>query len=101
MGFLECRLRAAPVPEDAMDPTPVFDDMAGNCPPMRALFAQIEKVAPTDLTVLVLGENGTGKELVARSLHRRSSRARGPFVPLNCGAIPLTLLESELFGHER
>ena len=84
-----------------MEPTPVFDDMAGNSPPMRALFAQIEKVAPTDLTVLVLGESGTGKELVARSLHRRSTRTRGPFVPLNCGAIPLTLLESELFGHER
>ena len=84
-----------------MEPTPVFDDMAGNSAAMRALFANIEKVALTELTVLVLGENGTGKDLVARSLHRRSRRARGPFVALNCGAIPLTLLESELFGHER
>ncbi len=84
-----------------MKPQPVFDHMVGSCPAMLTVFATIEKAAPTDLTVLVLGETGTGKELVARSLHARGTRARGPFVALNCGAIPATLLESELFGFER
>ena len=68
---------------------------------MRAVFASIEKLAPTDLTVLILGETGTGKELVARSLHHRSRRREGPFVALNCGALPLSLLESEIFGFEK
>jgi transcriptional regulator with PAS, ATPase and Fis domain len=78
-----------------------FDAMIGDCAAMRAVFASIDKLAPTDLTVLVLGETGTGKELVARSLHRRSRRAGGPFVALNCAALPATLLESELFGFEK
>src|SRR5262245_22427199 len=78
-----------------------FDSMIGESDSMRALFATIERVAPTDLTVLVLGETGTGKELVARSLHRRSGRGEGPFVALNCAALPATLVESELFGFER
>ena len=68
---------------------------------LRAVFAQVEKVAPTESTVLVTGETGTGKEMVVRALHARSQRCSGPFVPVNCGAIPHDLIESELFGHER
>ncbi len=78
-----------------------FDDMIGDCERMRAVFEAIERLSPTDLTVLVLGETGTGKELVARSLHRRSRRAAGPFVALNCAALPASLVESELFGYEK
>ena len=74
--------------------------MVGNCPGMRAVKDLIGKVAPLDSTALVLGESGTGKELVARALHERSTRADGPFVAVNCAAIPETLFESELFGHE-
>ncbi len=76
-------------------------ELLGESPPMRELRALIEKVAPTDATVLVAGESGTGKELVARALHRMSHRAAGPFVKVNCAAIPRDLIESELFGHER
>jgi two-component system response regulator HydG len=78
-----------------------FDDMIGGCPSMRKVFETIEQVAESDVDVLVVGETGTGKELVARSIHRRSRRASGPFVPVDCGAIPESLLESEFFGHER
>lgn len=78
-----------------------FDDMIGGCPAMRKVFDIIEQVANSDVDVLVVGETGTGKELVARSIHRRSRRAHGPFVPVDCGAIPESLLESEFFGHER
>jgi DNA-binding NtrC family response regulator len=78
-----------------------FDDMIGGCAPMRKVFDTIDQVADSDVDVLVVGETGTGKELVARSLHRRSRRADGPFVPVDCGAIPENLLESEFYGHER
>ncbi len=78
-----------------------FDDMLGGCAAMRKVFDIIEQVAQSDVDVLVVGETGTGKELVARSIHRRSGRAEGPFVPVDCGAIPESLLESEFFGHEK
>jgi transcriptional regulator with GAF, ATPase, and Fis domain len=76
-----------------------YGDLVGAGASMREVFRRIEKVAGTDISVLVSGETGTGKEVVAREIHRRSPRAQGPFIPVNCGAIPETLLESELFGH--
>jgi DNA-binding NtrC family response regulator len=76
-------------------------DMIGSTPVMQQLFEQIRRTAPTQARVLILGDNGTGKELVARALHRNSARAAGPFVRVNCAAIPRELFESELFGHER
>ena len=78
-----------------------YHRLVGESEALRRVFALIQRVAPTDATVLVLGENGTGKELVAHAIHKASPRRDGPFVPINCGAIPETLLESELFGHER
>ncbi len=76
-------------------------DMIGSSAPMKRVFKIIRRVAPTDITALILGETGTGKELVARELHRLSGRAAKPFISINCGAIPEHLLESELFGHKR
>ena len=75
--------------------------MVGSCAAMREVWTRIDKVAPTDTTVLVVGESGTGKELVARALHERSRRAAAPMIAVNCAAIPHDLIESELFGHER
>jgi DNA-binding NtrC family response regulator len=77
------------------------DALVGDCPAMRRLVEHIDKFAPTDSTVLVLGETGTGKELVARRIHRRSERAQQPLISVNCAAIPDTLIESELFGYEK
>lgn len=79
----------------------VFDDMIGTCPAMRKVFDVIAQVADSGVDCLIHGETGTGKELVARSIHTRSKRAEKPFVPVDCGAIPENLLESEFFGHER
>jgi transcriptional regulator with GAF, ATPase, and Fis domain len=76
-----------------------FGEIIGSCPSMLEVFRKLAKVATTDISVLITGETGTGKELIARELHRRSPRVKGPFVTINCGAIPENLIESELFGH--
>src|ERR1700761_3372945 len=78
-----------------------FEQLIGNSPALEAVLEQVERVGPTDSTVLIEGETGTGKELIARAIHNLSSRCGRPFIKLNCAAIPLDLLESELFGHER
>lgn len=78
-----------------------LDGIIGDSPALAEVFKVLEKVAPTDSTVLVTGESGTGKELLVRALHHNSSRRGNAFVPINCGAIPKELLESELFGHEK
>lgn len=78
-----------------------FEDIIGESNPLRNVLKQVEVVAPTDSTVLIQGETGTGKELIARAIHRLSSRGQRTFAKLNCAAIPTGLLESELFGHER
>lgn len=78
-----------------------FEQIIGNSPALEAVLTKVQRVAPTDSTVLVLGETGTGKELIARTIHNISPRCGRPFVKLNCAAIPFELLESELFGHEK
>jgi DNA-binding NtrC family response regulator len=78
-----------------------FDNIIGQSPPMQAIFEMIIEVANTDASVLLAGETGTGKELVAKAIHAKSARANLPFIAINCGAIPDTLLESELFGHQK
>ncbi len=75
--------------------------MIGQCPEMLSVFSTIRKVAPSNVPIIISGENGTGKELVAQAIHEASLRKNGPFIPINCGAIPDNLLESELFGHEK
>ncbi len=98
----EQRQPAAAV-EESVAPPPATGEIGiiGNCAPMQDLFGKIRKVAPTDSTVLIQGESGTGKELVARALHNLSRRAKAPLISVNCAAIPETLIESELFGHEK
>jgi formate hydrogenlyase transcriptional activator len=78
-----------------------FEQIIGNSPALESVLEQVEQVAPTDSTVLIQGETGTGKELIARAIHNLSVRCGRPFIKLNCAAIPFDLLESELFGHER
>jgi two-component system, NtrC family, response regulator len=78
-----------------------FEGMFGTSPQMQSVFSSVRKVATTDASVLILGESGTGKEMAALAIHRRSRRKEGPFIAINCSAIPETLLESELFGHEK
>ena len=86
---------------EEIDRTSMFEEIVGSSKPMRQVVTQVEKVAPSDSTVLILGETGTGKELIARALHRRSKRATRAFVRVNCAAIPQSLIASELFGHEK
>jgi DNA-binding NtrC family response regulator len=95
-GQLERRTEAL---KSDLDKAYPVDGMVGNCPAMQEVSRQINRVAPTDTTVLILGESGTGKELVARALHEQSGRKEAPIVTVNCAAIPETLIESELFGH--
>jgi formate hydrogenlyase transcriptional activator len=78
-----------------------FEQIIGNSPALDTVLAKVERVAPTDSTVIIEGETGTGKELIARAIHNLSERFGRPFIKLNCAAIPLDLLESELFGHEK
>jgi PAS domain S-box-containing protein len=86
---------------DEIDKASMFEEIVGDSPALQAVLTRVAKVAPTDSTVLVTGETGTGKELIARAIHKRSLRASRAFVSVNCAAVPSTLISSELFGHER
>jgi len=86
---------------DEIDNASMFEEIVGTSPPLRAVLSRIAKVAPTDSSVLITGETGTGKELVARAIHKRSRRSSRSFVSVNCAAIPRDLIASELFGHEK
>jgi len=95
------RDRQEQIDEEDVEPNQEFEEIVGSSAALRRVQRQVEVVAPTDANVLILGETGTGKELVARAIHRISPRRKLPFVTLNCAAIPTGLLESELFGYER
>jgi formate hydrogenlyase transcriptional activator len=86
---------------EEIDRASTFEQIVGTSPPLRNVLSRVSKVAPTDSSVLITGETGTGKELVARAIHRRSRRSAHPFVSVNCAAIPRDLIASELFGHEK
>src|SRR5271155_3792670 len=86
---------------EEIDHSSMFEEIVGSSEPLRKVLSQVSKVAPTDSTVLVLGETGTGKELIAAAIHKRSNRSSRPFVRVNCAAIPPSLIASELFGHEK
>jgi PAS domain S-box-containing protein len=86
---------------EEVDKASMFEEIVGESPALQAVLARVAKVAPTDSTVLISGETGTGKELIARAIHKRSQRCSRAFVSLNCAAIPATLIASELFGHEK
>jgi formate hydrogenlyase transcriptional activator len=86
---------------EEIDKASMFEEIVGTSRPLKVVLSRIAKVAPTDSTVLITGETGTGKELIARAVHRRSQRSGRPFVSVNCAALPPTLVSSELFGHER
>lgn len=87
--------------KEEVDQASMFEEIVGSSKPLQKILIQVAKVAPTDSTVLIQGETGTGKELIARAIHKRSRRSEGPFIPVNCAAIPQSLISSELFGHER
>ena len=87
--------------KDEIDQASMFEEIVGTSEVLRRLLVQVAKVAPTDSTVLIAGETGTGKELIARAIHKRSQRSAKTFVSVNCGAIPAGLIGSELFGHEK
>jgi len=95
------RGRLENIDQEIVDVQSNFEEIIGNSAAIRQVTEQVEVVAPTDATVLILGETGTGKELVARAIHRMSPRRNSPFITLNCAAIPTGLLESELFGYEK
>ncbi len=86
---------------EEIDKASMFEEIVGDSPALQAVLARVAKVAPTDSTVLITGETGTGKELIARAIHKRSRRSSRAFVSLNCAATPATLIASELFGHEK
>jgi formate hydrogenlyase transcriptional activator len=86
---------------EEIDHSSMFEEIVGSSEPLRKILSQVSKVAPTDSTVLILGETGTGKELIAAAIHKRSNRSSKPFVRVNCAAIPPSLIASELFGHEK
>src|SRR4030095_4003676 len=86
---------------NSRDEASLFEEIVGTSPAVRSVLSYVSRVAPTDSTVLVTGETGTGKELVARAIHKRSHRAARVFVSVNCAAIPPALVASELFGHEK
>ena len=86
---------------EEIDHSLMFEEIVGSCEALRRVLAQVSKVAPTDSTVLILGETGTGKELIARAIHKRSNRSTRAFIRVNCAAIPPSLIASELFGHEK
>src|SRR6266446_2432798 len=86
---------------EEIDHSSMFEEIVGSSPALRTVLAQVAKVAPTDSTVLILGETGTGKELIARAIHKRSKRSARAFIRVNCAAIPQSLIASELFGHEK
>jgi PAS domain S-box-containing protein len=86
---------------EEVDAASMFEEIVGTSPALQAVLSRVSKVAPTDSTVLITGETGTGKELIARAIHKRSDRADGPFVSVNCASIPQSLIASELFGHEK
>jgi transcriptional regulator with GAF, ATPase, and Fis domain len=84
-----------------IDPDSMFEDIFGSSEALRRVLRQVAKLAPSDSTVLIPGETGTGKELIARAIHKRSHRADRAFIGVNCAAIPPSLIASELFGHEK
>src|SRR6185369_2177360 len=86
---------------EELDQSSMFEEIVGAAPALQAVLARVAKVGPTDSTVLLTGETGTGKELIARAIHKRSARAARAFVSVNCAAVPPSLIAAELFGHEK